>query len=71
MSKVRVRPLKDGPYEIRGTVDLVGADGTEQETTEDVYLCRCGNSANKPFCDGTHKKTGFQAPGWTRPSSRG
>ena len=70
MGDVRIRMLKDGPLEVQGTVELVGADGA-QRTTEDVYLCRCGHSVNKPFCDGTHKKMGFQAPGWTRPSSRG
>lgn len=71
MSDIRIRSLKDGPYEVHGSVTLVGADGREEQTTEDIYLCRCGQSQNKPFCDGTHKKTGFQAPGWTRPSSRG
>ena len=71
MAEVRIRTLKDGPYEVHGPVEFVGADGTAQQLAEDVYLCRCGQSANRPFCDGTHKKVGFQAAGWARPSSRG
>ena len=35
------------------------AEGSEEET----WLCRCGHSSNKPFCDGTHRKIGFTAPG--------
>jgi CDGSH-type Zn-finger protein len=39
--------------------------GEKEEALERprVFLCRCGGSGNKPFCDGTHKRIGFQAPG--------
>jgi CDGSH-type Zn-finger protein len=37
------------------------ADGNLHPTKEMVALCRCGASAKKPFCDGTHSKVGFQA----------
>ena len=71
MVQVVIRPLKNGPYEVAGAVDLVDPDGTAKAAPEDpIYLCRCGQSANKPFCDGTHKKVGFQAVGWERVSQR-
>jgi len=61
MAEVRIRPLKNGPLEITGKVELVDADGQVRPSTEDeIYLCRCGHSSNKPFCDGTHKKVSFQ-----------
>jgi len=61
MSQVRIRALKNGPLEVAGPVDLQDAAGAPVPTSEDpVYLCRCGQSGNKPFCDGTHKKVGFQ-----------
>ena len=62
MAEVRIKPLKNGPIEVSGPVDLVDAQGNTQSGTEDpIYLCRCGHSATKPFCDGSHKKAGFQA----------
>jgi CDGSH-type Zn-finger protein len=61
MAEVRIKPLKNGPLEVSGGVDVVDADGNTKPGTEDpIYLCRCGHSANKPFCDGSHKKVGFQ-----------
>jgi len=61
MAEVRIKALKNGPYEVKGAVDLIDSDGTPKTGTEDpIYLCRCGHSANKPFCDGSHKKVGFQ-----------
>ncbi|HEX4108648.1 MAG TPA: CDGSH iron-sulfur domain-containing protein [Solirubrobacteraceae bacterium] len=61
MSDVQITILENGPYEVKGAIDLVGHDGTPVETRHDtVYLCRCGGSTNKPFCDGTHSKIGFQ-----------
>jgi 3-phenylpropionate/trans-cinnamate dioxygenase ferredoxin subunit len=61
MADVRIKTLKNGPYEVSGGVELLEADGTPKATNEDpIYLCRCGRSANKPFCDGTHRKVGFE-----------
>lgn len=51
-----------GPYLVQGPLKLVDASG--KETVIDrpwVALCRCGQSQNKPFCDGTHGRVGFQA----------
>jgi len=56
---VKITVLKAGPYLVKGPITLVHADGTE-EKKEGAHLCRCGASANKPFCDGTHVKIGFE-----------
>jgi len=51
----------DGPLLVRGDVDLVGADGEPiPRNRKVVALCRCGASTIKPYCDGTHKLTGFK-----------
>lgn len=62
MAEARIKVLKDGPYEIKGAVQLVDAKRAPFTVAEDpIYLCRCGQSATKPFCDGTHEKIGFKA----------
>jgi len=72
MEGTRIRPLADGPLEISGDLTFVDGDGAERPVGENpVYLCRCGRSSDKPLCDGSHKKAGFEAPGWRRVSSRG
>jgi len=48
-----------GPLWVRGGIKVVSADGVEYETRNRVTLCRCGQSKNKPFCDGTHAAVGF------------
>jgi len=48
-----------GPVWVRGGVTVVSADGEDHETRNRVTLCRCGESDNKPFCDGTHIKVRF------------
>jgi len=61
MAEVRIKALRNGPLEVSGAVELVGSDGQNRPADEQpIYLCRCGQSSNKPFCDGTHKKVGFQ-----------
>jgi CDGSH-type Zn-finger protein len=70
MGDVRIRPLLDGPVEVAGPVQLIGEAGEAKTPSESpIYLCRCGQSAEKPFCDGTHKKVAFRAAGWNRASS--
>ena len=61
MADVVIRTLKDGPYEVKGGPTLLDGSRNAFKVTEDpIYLCRCGQSATKPFCDGTHKKVGFK-----------
>lgn len=54
---------ENGPYRVSGAVRLVDADGIEFDVAGKpaFSLCRCGASVNKPFCDGTHSKLGFEA----------
>jgi CDGSH-type Zn-finger protein len=62
-ASVRVTPYQDGPYLLRGPVELSDQDGNVIETgRRTIALCRCGRSRIRPFCDGTHKLVGFQAP---------
>ncbi len=62
MADVVVRAHKNGPYEVLGHVQLTDFEGATYPLAEDpIYLCRCGRSSTKPFCDGTHKKVGFEA----------
>lgn len=62
MADVTIRALKNGPYEVSGKVDVVDFEGASYPVSDDpIYLCRCGRSGNKPFCDSTHKKVGFEA----------
>jgi CDGSH-type Zn-finger protein len=57
-----VVPYEDGPLLIRGDFELRTPDGRVIEPGRaTVALCRCGKSAVKPFCDGTHKAIGFKA----------
>lgn len=60
--KVTMRIKENGSIRITGTVDIVDADGNVIESKTDFSLCRCGNSNNKPWCDGAHKASGFEAP---------
>ena len=60
--RVEITPRDNGPYLVRGPVVLLDAEGNEYRTKRGtVALCRCGGSATKPFCDGTHARIGFVA----------
>jgi CDGSH-type Zn-finger protein len=56
---VTVTPMENGPYEVTGTVRIVSPDGTVLQETARTYLCRCGHSTRKPFCDGSHRRSGW------------
>jgi len=57
-----VTPMRNGPLLVRGRVEVRREDGT-LEVLPRASLCRCGGSLNKPFCDNTHLRNGFRAPG--------
>ncbi|MER9642408.1 CDGSH iron-sulfur domain-containing protein [Mesorhizobium sp. M0239] len=52
-------PTTNGPLKLEGNLEIVTGTGHTVDRTQRAFLCRCGHSANKPFCDGTHKKVGF------------
>jgi CDGSH-type Zn-finger protein len=57
-----ITPCRDGPYLVRGDFQLLDQDGKEIPLRRNVIaLCRCGRSRTRPFCDGTHKLTGFSS----------
>ncbi len=55
----QVGVIGDGPLWVTGGVTVTTSDGVELEARNRVTLCRCGASANKPLCDGSHKEAGF------------
>jgi uncharacterized Fe-S cluster protein YjdI len=57
---IEVTPSPDGPLLVRGPIRVVQPDGTEERLPRAAF-CRCGQSSNKPFCDGTHREVGFRA----------
>jgi CDGSH-type Zn-finger protein len=61
MANVRIEIIKNGPYIVKGEVEMTDADGNRYPVEKRMALCRCGASTEKPFCDGTHSKIGFQA----------
>jgi CDGSH-type Zn-finger protein len=59
---VTITPYRDGPYLVRGRFQVLDQDGNEIELSRrTIALCRCGRSSTRPFCDGTHRVTGFRA----------
>ena len=60
MAEVTITPSENGPYLVSGKVHLTDVDGREIPHPDQMALCRCGHSNNKPFCDGTHLTIGFE-----------
>lgn len=61
MDEAKVTPIENGPLEVRGVANCLNSRGEALAVQNPFYLCRCGGSKNKPFCDGTHKKIGFSS----------
>jgi len=57
---VQVKIMKNGPYVIQGSFKVYTENGQIYKTGRFTSLCRCGQSNTMPFCDGMHRKTGFQ-----------
>jgi len=55
-----VELMKNGPLLVKGNVDVKSHDGTVVTKEKMTAFCRCGASANKPYCDGKHKQAGFE-----------
>jgi CDGSH-type Zn-finger protein/uncharacterized Fe-S cluster protein YjdI len=56
-----VQPLPNGPLRVVGNLEVVSGTGRTCNKVGETYLCRCGQSKNKPYCDGSHKSVGFEA----------
>ncbi len=56
---IEVKLIKGGPSLLSGNFKLILDSGEEKEMTGKTFLCRCGQSQNKPFCDGSHKNSDF------------
>lgn len=61
--EVVITAYENGPYVVKGAARVLDADGNVYDTEgkASIALCRCGGSRDKPFCDGTHSKIGFEA----------
>ena len=58
---LQIKAAPNGPLLVDGSFELRSAEGVERTSGRKAALCRCGQSANKPFCDGAHKAAGFEA----------
>ena len=58
MAEIKI--MDHGPYRVKGEFELLDGAGNKLETKQQISLCRCGFSKDKPFCDGSHKAEGFQ-----------
>jgi len=56
-----IDPQLNGPLKVRGNLEITSGTGRVVARVTSASLCRCGGSANKPFCDGTHAKIGFKS----------
>jgi CDGSH-type Zn-finger protein len=56
-----VDPQPNGPLSVRGNLEIISGTGRVVARVSSATLCRCGGSATKPFCDGTHARMGFKS----------
>ena len=60
MSDVTIQAFKNGPFIVKGDVKVLDHQGNSYSPEgKAIALCRCGQSSNRPFCDGTHNSCGF------------
>ena len=56
---LEITPYRNGPLAVTGNLEILSGTGRTVMKTNSTRLCRCGHSANKPYCDGTHARIGF------------
>ncbi len=64
MSEVTIKVRANGPFAVQGPVTLIDHEGNPFPLSADkptIALCRCGESANRPFCDGAHNRCDFKS----------
>lgn len=59
---IAITRVPNGPLKVEGAMELTTGTGGRIAKLDKAFLCRCGASQNKPYCDGSHKKLGFQDP---------
>lgn len=59
---LNLEPQANGPVKATGPLEILDAAGRVTDRTTQVMLCRCGQSARQPYCDGSHRRAGFVAP---------
>ena len=59
MAEATITPGDDGPYYVEGDFVLIDGAGNKREITDEAWLCRCGESTEKPFCTGSHRACEF------------
>jgi CDGSH-type Zn-finger protein/uncharacterized Fe-S cluster protein YjdI len=69
--EVIINPTLNGPLEVKGSIEVVTGTGKTINRIQETYFCRCGHSGNKPYCDGSHERVGFQAEGVLFPNKKG
>ncbi len=57
---VSIKLMKDGPLQVSGKFSITDMDGKIIDSQDPAFLCRCGGSDKKPFCDGSHRKVGLR-----------
>lgn len=55
-----IKALRDGPLHVKGNLTILAGSGQARWRGTEAWLCRCGQSQNKPFCDGSHRAAGFK-----------
>lgn len=59
-TKPEIKLIENGPMFVPAEINVKDATGKILKVNDDKYLCRCGHSKNKPFCDGSHMSSGFK-----------
>ncbi|MFL1012968.1 (4Fe-4S)-binding protein [Flavisericum labens] len=60
LEEAKVEVMSNGPLLVHGTIKVISSDGSTEMKNKTTAFCRCGQSSNKPYCDGSHVKSKFK-----------